>query len=486
MQTSIRWTMRLAPVVAALLTPPVARAAVFIQCPAPLLTQNATGGSCGAGPCYLDPKNPAASSDPGCVDPEVVDPVTGKPTFFDTCKVRLDPVTGQPSGETTDPTIVCRSITCGDGHVNMADGSDMYVFGFRDVTNAPESLLAGAGFFLGEDGSLTGGAEFAAPTLVARVGQRLYLTLTNVGFRERPDLGDPHTVHFHGFPNAAPVFDGEPMSSFGLNMGASLTYFYDNQYAGTYMWHCHVEAAEHMQMGMLGNLYILPAQDGQAVTHGGQTYTRFAYDDCPTLGTLPLGTPDPMCGTTGYDVMYFLQQASFDPVFHYNDQTYQKLDFANMRDTYAMLNGRGYPDTVNPGVMVNSAGAPSQPLPAIPFTVDAQGVRAPLAIAQGQRLLLHLSSLATESFFTVTVLGIPMRIVGQGAQLLRGPTGINTSYVTGSVTLSGGEAVDVILDTTGVPPGTYFLYTTNLNHLSNDAEDFGGMMTEIVVASAAQ
>ena len=29
--------------------------------------------------------------------------------------------------------------------------------------------------------------------------------------------------------------------------------------------------------------------------------------------------------------------------------------------------------------------------------------------------------------------------------------------------------------------GTYFLYTTNLDHLSNDAENFGGMMTEIVV-----
>jgi len=37
----------------------------------------------------------------------------------------------------------------------------------------------------------------------------------------------------------------------------------------------------------------------------------------------------------------------------------------------------------------------------------------------------------------------------------------------------------VILDTAGVPPGTYCLYGTNLNQLSNDNEDFGGMMTEI-------
>jgi hypothetical protein len=33
----------------------------------------------------------------------------------------------------------------------------------------------------------------------------------------------------------------------------------------------------------------------------------------------------------------------------------------------------------------------------------------------------------------------------------------------------------------GVPSGTYFLYTSQLDHLSNDAHKFGGVMTEIVV-----
>ena len=35
--------------------------------------------------------------------------------------------------------------------------------------------------------------------------------------------------------------------------------------------------------------------------------------------------------------------------------------------------------------------------------------------------------------------------------------------------------------TCAMPGGTYFLYTTNLNFLSNNQEDQGGMMTEIVV-----
>jgi hypothetical protein len=34
---------------------------------------------------------------------------------------------------------------------------------------------------------------------------------------------------------------------------------------------------------------------------------------------------------------------------------------------------------------------------------------------------------------------------------------------------------------TPIPTGTYYLYTPNLDHLSNDAENFGGEMTEIHV-----
>ena len=67
------------------------------------------------------------------------------------------------------------------------------------------------------------------------------------------------------------------------------------------------------------------------------------------------------------------------------------------------------------------------------------------------------------------------------ARLLRSNAGVNMFYDTNSVTLGGGEAVDVIMDTASVAPGTYVLYTTNLNYLSNNDEDFGGMMTEIVI-----
>jgi hypothetical protein len=66
---------------------------------------------------------------------------------------------------------------------------------------------------------------------------------------------------------------------------------------------------------------------------------------------------------------------------------------------------------------------------------------------------------------------------------MRSTGGVNLYRRTTSVTLGGGESADVILDTTGIAAGTYFVYDTRLNHLSNDEEDFGGMMTEIIITT---
>jgi hypothetical protein len=70
--------------------------------------------------------------------------------------------------------------------------------------------------------------------------------------------------------------------------------------------------------------------------------------------------------------------------------------------------------------------------------------------------------------------------VADAAQL-PGIAAKNWSHRTNSVTLGGGETADVIVDTDRVPAGTYTLYTTNLQFLSNGAEDRGGMMTHIIV-----
>jgi FtsP/CotA-like multicopper oxidase with cupredoxin domain len=300
-------------------------------------------------------------------------------------------------------------------------------------------------------------AQWPAPAIVLNQGEEFYLSLTNVGMLIRPDLFDPHTVHFHGFPQSSTVFDGLPESGLSINMGATLTYYYNLVEPGTYMYHCHVEATEHMQMGMLGNLYVKPAQNG--TLFGG--YTQFAYNDGD--------------GSTGYDVEYPLQLGGFDPDFHDASWTVQPLPFAMMWDRYPMINGRGYPDTVNTGAM-------PQPMDGgvdLNGAANSQVEHSLITAAPGERILLRLSNLNITVSHTLISPSIPMRVVGIDAKELRSTTNVPLHYTTNSVTMGGGMSADVILDTAGIPAGTYFLYAANLEYLSNLDEDFGGMMTEI-------
>ncbi len=217
-------------------------------------------------------------------------------------------------------------LSAGDGFSTMGDGYEQYTFGFRDLSHLLPAVQAGdpAVRTIPLDEAMHHGmmgAEWPAPTIRVREGQKLYLNLANVGMAMRPDLFDPHSVHWHGFPQASAVFDGVPDASISVNMMASLTYFYNVVQPGTYMYHCHVEATEHMQMGMLGNLYVEPKQNfNEALKNlANPPYAGFAYNDGD--------------GSTGYHVDYPIQMAGFDPAFHDASMMTQPLHVQLMDDT---------------------------------------------------------------------------------------------------------------------------------------------------------
>jgi len=348
-----------------------------------------------------------------------------------------------------------------------------------------------------------------APLMAIDEDDEFFLTLTNVGMIMRPDLFEQHTVHFHGYPNASAFYDGVPDASVAINIGASFTYYYLAPDAGTYFWHCHITPPEHLQMGMVGQLFVRPRQD-RVATGGGLYAARQKQDldlrtGCVSANDILCSNPLPATnavnraatgryayndgdGSTFYNVDYPLQIHGFDPNFHFVGMTFNPEGFADMKDKYFLLNGRSYPDTVSPGpLQTQSADGVnhfSQPLPAI------------INIPAGQRALLRISDLDVSEYQTLASLGIPMQVIGYNAKLLRDQAGNNLYYTTNSITLGGGESLDVILDTCTVAradpsqacpaanviaKGTYYLYTPNLDHLSNDAENFGGLMTEVHV-----
>jgi len=362
-----------------------------------------------------------------------------------------------------------------------------------------------------------------APLAAFDEDDEFFLTLSNVGMIMRPDLFEQHTVHFHGYPNASSFYDGVPDASVAINIGASFTYYYLAPDAGTYFWHCHITPPEHLQMGMVGQLHVRPRQD--RVPQGGNLYTYLGYQNGIGGGTPDLRTAcnpgqDILCsatmpavntgavegvdklgnpqrytyndgdGSTAYDVEYPLQMHGFDPNFHFVGMTFNPEPFVDMKDKYFLLNGRSYPDTVAPGPQASMSSDGqlhySQPMPAI------------INIPVGGKALLRMVNLSVSEYHTLQSLGVPMKEVGFNAKLLRDQAGRNTEFYTNSITLGGGESLDVILDasdagcggTTGCatalyPAGSvFYLYTPQLDHLSNDAENFGGLMTEVHICTS--
>jgi FtsP/CotA-like multicopper oxidase with cupredoxin domain len=377
------------------------------------------------------------------------------------------------------------------------------------------------------NGVLAGQAP--APTMALDEDDEFYLTLSNVGMIMRPDLFEQHTVHFHGYPNASSFFDGVPDASVAINIAGSFTYYYTAPDAGTYFWHCHITPPEHLQMGMEGQLYVRPRQN--RLKPGANLYTAlhdyeypmqpistasnahylnasFPPEDCrkDVLCSTPLPRKDTGAvqapgalyayndgdGSTRYDVEYPIQMMGFDPNFHFIGMTFNPEPFADMKDKYFLLSGRSYPDTIGvPGYAQLPTTATNPTASGAITTVDSDGVSRvsqpmPTLITinktAGQtRALLRVSNLSVTEYHTLATEGVPMLVIGFHARLLRDMAGANMYYTTNSLTIGGGESADVILDVTNIPQGTYFLYTTQLDHLSNDAENFGGMMTEIRV-----
>ena len=500
---------------------------------------------------------------------DVTSDYTG-PTVVPKTLTRVDGSTYSVNYVDNGGGIKCQQISGGDGFATMGDGTPLYLFGFGPLSGLADQVSGQPGtepahvfnqsnlnnsaviadVFIGapaptgytfngaiglvpdveaNNGTGTVGAPLDGhvdPRLIMDVGvmnanmpaplmaidedDEFFLTLTNVGQVMRPDLFEQHTVHFHGYPNASSFYDGVPDASIAINIGGSFSYYYLAPDAGTYFWHCHISPPEHLQMGMVGQLFVRPRQNRVPIGHElyaslvqqqGDLRTKCGTDfECSSplppvnhvqqvINTRVTDTKTNTStqrqmyayndgdGTTAYDVEYPIQIHGFDPNFHFVGMTFNPESFADMKDKYFLLNGRSYPDTVQPGAMTTQSTDgtmhSSQPLPTI------------INIPVGGRALLRIADLDVTEYQTLASLGIPMRVIGLNARLLRDLAGNDMTYQTNSITLAGGESIDVLLDASGLAPGQkFYLYTPNLDHLANDAENFGGLMTEINICPA--
>ncbi len=308
----------------------------------------------------------------------------------------------------------------------------------------------------------------AAPTWWINQEEDFTLQITNLGLALRPDLVDAHTLHFHGFRNAIPIFDGEPHSSVGVPISRDLTYFYRPHDPGTYMYHCHFEETEHVHMGMVGVVFVRPLFDQ---THPGR---RFCYND----------------ESTEYDREFTMMLNEIWTLAHWADSHIQLPEWSDYAPDFWMLNGRVYPDTIAPpgegtdpvtGDLIPPVGRPELQYQPISSLVNCN---------VGDRVLLRFANLGFEEQ-SMRLTGIPMHLVGRDATLLKGRDGTDQSSITDTVIVGPGESADAIFVAPDVTPDAgfgykkFFLYNRNANRISNGgAPGYGGQMTEVHVYPA--
>jgi FtsP/CotA-like multicopper oxidase with cupredoxin domain len=367
-----------------------------------------------------------------------------------------------------------------------------YCFGFRNVTGmAPNQVAAERGK-----------AEISAPMMFFDEEDDIFITLTNLGLAQRPDLFDGHTLHWHGFVNAIPLFDGVPELSLAVPIGRDFTYYYRPHDAGTYMYHCHFEDVEHVQMGMTGMVFVRPKQNqvrrgitsvnpafaaGRPTPWGGTVAKtiapgKYAYNDYD--------------GSTRYDREFAFMATELWSAAHYRDAHIQVNDWTDFDPSFWLLNGRAYPDTLAPNsVAAGPAGTPVNVFPAGPLPVigsdpagtanrlQYQPISSLVRCEVGETVLLRLSNLGYQNH-VFTVDNIDLTVIAKDAGLLKGRDGTANYLVTNTVDIGPGESRDVLF-TAPSTPGTFLLYDRNYSFLNNGGgRGYGGMITEIRVSPA--
>jgi FtsP/CotA-like multicopper oxidase with cupredoxin domain len=363
-----------------------------------------------------------------------------------------------------------------DGYMMVPgrEGNPLYIFGFVPV---PSDTVANL------ENDFKGRAQHIAPILDTTEGTDVYIKLTNLGLIQRPDLIDSHTLHWHGFRTPTALFDGVPEVSIAVPINRQFTYFYRPHNAGTYMYHCHFEDVEHVQMGMTSIVFVRPAG-----------HPNWAYND----------------SSTEFDRHFGILLNELWKNFHDGDRDIQESIATDYDPTWFTLNGRCYPDTVLPN------DDPALPASLRKPTHNAnngddeysQPISALIQANPGDRVLLRLANLGYQQH-AMEMPGIPMRVVGQDATFLGAGSSLGVGYGdrryrTSTLYIGPGEARDVLFTAPsysgGAPSGTdswgtynrYFFRNRDYRRLANDGSPglggpngavprLGGMATELRV-----
>jgi FtsP/CotA-like multicopper oxidase with cupredoxin domain len=296
------------------------------------------------------------------------------------------------------------------------------------------------GFEIFPDKSLMGwgfNGQVPGPTIRVTEGDRIRIIVTN----ETAD--GEHTLHIHGQSKPI-IMDGVPfVGQPPIKKGESYAYEFTVNNIGTSWYHCHVDSAHHVDMGMYGAFIVEPKKEKLV-------YDReyiMILDEWPTAHVHVHEDPE---SDMDHDEHGVLTLHPDSPPMHEHEAEKKKRE---MRDWYPET----YPprQEVYDGFTINGR--------SFPFTE-------PVIVKKGEKIRIRFINAGYQEHFMHTH-SHRFTVVARDGSYVDEPQLIDT------IGIGPGQRVDIILEADN--PGTWPFHCHRLNHVTNEHIYPGGLLTFI-------
>jgi len=294
------------------------------------------------------------------------------------------------------------------------------------------------GFEIFPDKSMMGwgfNGQVPGPTIRVTAGDRIRVIVTN----ETAD--GEHTMHIHG--QSKPVtMDGVPyIGQLPIKKGESHVYEFKVTNVGTSWYHCHVDSAHHVDMGMYGAFIVEPKEEKLV-------YDReyiMILDEWPTAHVHVHREPGP---SEQHDEHGVITLHGESPPMHEH-----KTEESLKRDWYPET----YParQEVYDGFTINGR--------SFPFTE-------PLLVKKGEKVRIRFINAGYQQHFMHTH-SHRFTVVARDGSYVNEPQKIDT------IGIGPAQRIDIILEADN--PGTWPFHCHRLDHITNEHIYPGGMLTFI-------
>ena len=184
-----------------------------------------------------------------------------------------------------------------------------------------------------------------SPSIRVEQGDKVYITLENTHYL-------PHTIHLHGVDHAWMTADGhdnDGVEEHPVFPGKIHTYEIQPRHAGTMLYHCHVQTAQHLMMGLHGMFIVEENQPNNWV----QTFNIGAGQvRHPSVAVKKIYSQE-------YDLLYqsidkklaHIIQEAVDPRLIAQRMS-RGYNMTESFENYFLLNGHSFPYTLRDGMLV--------------------------------------------------------------------------------------------------------------------------------------